>query len=190
MEFKELVKARRSCRSFESTEISEDHIAAILEAGQWAPSPMNLQPWENIIITDANVKAEIKKVAEEAKQSVLDNDGPGWASKYSMDFLEEAPLLIVVVFNPVKKGLGDFFGQPYGALQAVCACVQNMMLAAAENGYGTLWFTWFNPEKMQSVLNIPSNLEIAAIIPVGKPREEIKAPPRKEPKVHQERYTS
>jgi nitroreductase len=86
--------------------------------------------------------------------------------------------------------LGDFFNQKYGAVQAVSACVQNMMLAAAEYGLGTLFFTWFDPQKMQAALNIPDHLEIAAIIPIGKPKGEIKAPPRKEPKVHQQKFTA
>jgi len=190
MEFKEVVKSRRSCRVFESDPIPEDQLTAILEAGQWAPSPMNALPWEYILITDAEVKSQIREVAEAAKQAVLDGGGPGFAAKYDMRFLEAAPLVIAVVFDPAKKGLGDFFNQKHGALQAVSACVQNMMLAAAEYGLGTLFFTWFDPQKMQSVLNIPDNLEIAAVIPIGKPKGEIKAPPRKEPKVHQQRFTA
>lgn len=190
MEFKELVKSRRSCRAFKSDPIPEDQLAAIIEAGQWAPSPMNALPWEYIIISDAEVKSQIRKVSETAKQAVLDGGGPGFAAKYDMSFLEEAPVVIAVVFDPAKKGLGDFFNQKYGALQAVSACIQNMLLAAAEYGLGTLFFTWFDPEKMQPVLNIPDNLEIAAVIPIGKPKGEIKAPPRSEPKVHQQRFAA
>ena len=161
-----------------------------MEAGQWAPSPMNALPWQYIIITDAEVKAQIRKVSEAARQAVLDNGGPGFAAKYVMEFLEQAPVLIAVVFDPKKKGLGDFFNQKHGALQAASACVQNMMLAAAEYGLGTLWFTWFDPEEMQSVLNIPDNLELAAVIPIGKPKGEIKAPPRKDPVVHREQFSA
>ena len=190
MEFKEVVKSRRSCRVFESDPIPEDQLSAILEAGQWAPSPMNALPWEYIVITDAEVKSQIREVSEAAKQAVLDGGGPGFAAKYDMNFLEEAPVIIAVVFDPAKKGLGDFFNQKYGALQAVSACIQNMMLAATEYGLGTLFFTWFDPEKMQPVLKVPDNLEIAAVIPIGKPKGEIKAPPRKEPKVHQQRFTA
>ena len=190
MEFKELVKARRSCRSYEDSEISEDQIAAILDAGQWAPSPLNMLPWEYIIVKDKEVRAQIIKVAEEAKQAVIDSDGPGWVNKYSMEYLEGAPVFIVVAFDPSKGGLGIFFNQPHGALQAASACIQNMMLAAADLGLGTLWFTFFDPAKLQALLNIPENLEIAGLIPLGKPKEDTKAPPRKEPKVHQDRYTS
>jgi 5,6-dimethylbenzimidazole synthase len=189
MEFKEVVKSRRSCRAFESDAIPDDQLSAIIEAGQWAPSPMNALPWEFIVITDAEVKSQIRKVSEAAKQAVLDGGGPEFAAKYDMNFLEEAPVLIAVVFNPAKKGLGDFFNQKHGAVQAVSACVQNMMLAAAEFGLGSLFFTWFDPKEMQAALNIPDKLEIAALIPLGKPKGEIKAPPRKEPKVHQQRFT-
>ena len=188
MEFKEVVKARRSCRAFESDPVPPEQLEAILEAGQWAPSPMNALPWEYIIITEAESKAQIRKVSEAAKQAVLEGGGPGFAAKYDMSFLEQAPALIVVFFDPTKKGLGDFFNQKHGALQAASACVQNMMLAAAEYGFGTLWFTWFDPKEMQAALNIPENLEIAAVIPIGKPKGEIKAPPRRKATFHRERF--
>jgi 5,6-dimethylbenzimidazole synthase len=190
MEFKAVVKSRRSCRAFEPDPVTQDQLAAITEAGQWAPSPMNALPWEYIIVTDAEVKAQIRKVSETAKQAVLDGGGPGFAAKYDMGFLEQAPVLIAVVFDPSKKGLGDFFNQKDGALQAASACVQNMLLAAAEYGLGSLWFTWFDPQKMKTALNVPQNLEIAALIPIGKPKAEIKAPPRKDPKIHREGFVA
>ena len=189
MEFKNLVKARRSCRAFDTSEISDDQMAAILDAGQWAPSPLNLQPWEFIIITDNETIGLIKNAGEEAKQQVIDNGGPGWANKYDMAFLGEAPLHIVVVVDPSKGGLGNFFGQNYGAMQAVSACVQNMMLAAADMGLGSLWFTFFDPGKVRSILNVPDDLEIAGVLPIGKPKAPMKAPPRKDPKIHRERYS-
>ena len=188
MEFKALVKARRSCRSFETSSVSEEQLTAILDAGRWAPSPLNQQPWEFIVITDPGTKAQVRKVTEEAMQLVIDNGGPGWAAKYSAGFLEEAPVLVIVVFDPSKGGLGNFFGQKYGALQAASACVQNMLLKATDLGLGTLWFTWFEPDKLQELLNIPENLEIAAVVPIGIPKDPVKAPPRKDPKIHRESY--
>ncbi len=102
MEFKELVKARRSCRAFDSSEIPDDQIAAVLEAGQWAPSPLNMLPWEYIIVKDKGVQAQIIEAAEAAKQAVIDSDGPGWVNKYSMAYLESAPVFIIVIFDPSK----------------------------------------------------------------------------------------
>ena len=188
MEFQELVKTRRSCRSFENSSLSESQLAGILDAGRWAPSPLNLQPWEFIVINDPNFKAQVRKVAEDAKQEVIDENGPGWASRYGVDFLEEAAVLIVVVVNPARGGLGSFFGQKHGAIQAASACVQNMLLACADMGLGALWFTFFRPEKLRAILNIPEKLEIAGIIPIGKPKGPIKTPPRKDPKIYRNRY--
>jgi len=190
MEFKALVKERRSCRAFESLPISEEQLTAIIEAGQWAPNPLNLQPWEFITIRDQALKAGIKKAAEEARQMVIDKGGPKWAAKYSADFLEDASVLVVVLYDPAKGGLGSFFGQKEGAISAASACVQNMLLAAADEGLGTLWFTWFEPESLKSMLNIPDNLEIAGVIPIGKPKGSIEVPPRKAPKIHRETYQS
>jgi len=189
MEFAALVEARRSCRSFEAAEVPEEHLEKILKAGQWAPSPLNLQPWEFIIITDTRTKASVVEIADEAKQEVIDNGGPGWVGKYPMDFLMEAPVLIVVVFNPNQKGLGGYFGQPHGAIQGASACVQNIMLAAWDMGLGSLWFTFFRPDKLKKILGIPETMEIAAVIPIGKSKGEIKTPSRKAAVVHRERYT-
>ncbi len=188
MEFKELVKARRSCRAFDDSEVTEEQLSFILEAGQWAPSPLNLQPFEFIIITDKDLKNEIKKIGEEAKQAVVDNGGPGWAAKYDMDFIEKAPVLIVIVVDPAKGGLGSFFDQKYGAMQAASSCIQNMMLAASDMGLESLWFTFFAPQKLQAALDIPQDLSIAGVLPIGKAKEPLKAPPRKTPKVHRQRY--
>ena len=190
MEFKKLVKERRSYRAFDPTPVSEEQLNVILDAGRWAPSPLNLQPWEFVVITDPKVKSQIQEIANEAKQKVIDSDGPGWVSKYGMDFLLEAPVLVVVVDDPAKGGLGSFFDQKLGAIQAASACAQNMMLAAADMGLGSLWFTFFNPERLRTLLGIPNHLEVAGIIPIGKPKEAAKAPPRKDPKVHHERYGS
>jgi len=189
MEFKEVVKARRSCRSFESTEIPESTITASLEAGNWAPSPLNQQPWEFLVITDPASKAEVRKVAETARQKVTASGGPGWVSKYGLDFIEEAPVLLAVLFDPSQGGLGKFFGQNLGAISAAAACVQNIMLAAADMGLGTLWFTFFNPEEMRVSLGVPETLEVAGVLPVGKVKGTIKAPPRKSPKIHRESYS-
>ena len=188
MEFKDLVKNRRSCRGFLSEVVSAEQLEFILEAARWAPSPLNLQPWEFIIINDPQIKAQVRKVAEDAKQEVIDKNGPGWASKYGMGFLEEAALLVVVVVDSSRGGLGSYFGQKYGAIQAASACVQNMLFACTDMGLGALWFTFFRPEKLRPVLNIPEKLEIAGIIPIGRPKEPTKAPPRNDPIIHENRY--
>jgi len=190
MEFAELIKKRRSCRGFDKTPVSQENVDAILEAAQWAPSPLNLQPFQFITITDPTLKSQVQKLGLEAKQTVMDNNGPGWVEKYPMGFVADAPLIVVVVYDPEKGGLGNYFGMPHGALQAASAAVQNMTLKATELGIDSLWFSFFEPASLRPVLDIPDTLDIAGAILVGKPAMAAKSPGRKPPKVHKEKFNA
>jgi len=188
MEFSELLKKRRSCRAFKNNPVTEEHLQQIVEAGQWAPSPLNEQPFQFIAVTDSAVKAQVQKIGIEAKQMVVDNNGPAWVEKYPMNFVGECPLILVVVYDPGKGGLGGYFGQPHGALQSTSACVQNVMLKASELGLDSLWFTFFNPSSLKQVLDIPQQFDIAGAVLIGEPAMEAKAPPRRVPIVHRNTF--
>ena len=135
------------------------------------------------------LKAQIQKLGIEAKQTVLDNNGPGWVEKYPMGFVADAPLIVVVVYDPDKGGLGNYFGMPHGALQAASAAIQNMMLRATELGMDSLWFSFFDPASLRPILDIPENLDVAGAILVGKPAMATKTPGRKPPVVHKEKFS-
>ena len=189
MEFSKLIKKRRSCRAFKPTPVTPEQLQAIVEAGQWAPSPLNEQPFQFIAVTDPTVKAQIQKTGIEAKQAVVNSSGPAWVKKYPMDFVGDCPLIIVVVYDPEKGGLGSYFGQPHGALQSACACIQNMMLKAADLDLESLWFTFFDPAVLKPVLDIPQKLDVAGAILIGTPAMETRAPRRKTPTVHQNHFS-
>ncbi len=53
------IKERRSCRNFLPDPIDQNTIEKILEAATWAPSPLNSQPWEFLVITNNEVKEKI-----------------------------------------------------------------------------------------------------------------------------------
>ncbi len=134
MAFSELVKKRRSCRVFKETPVTQEQLTAITTAGQWAPSPLNEQPFQFIAITDPVVKGEIQTAGEKAKQAVMDNGGPAWVQKYPMGFVGESPLILVVLHDPSKGELGSYFGQDHGALQSASECIQNIMQMPADLG--------------------------------------------------------
>jgi nitroreductase len=188
MELDQALQGRRSCRAFKDDPVTEEQINQLIAAFTLAPSPLNLQPWQFVVTTDPQVKAQVRAVARDARQAVMDQGGPGWVAKYSFEFLEQAPALLSILCDPAKGGLGDYFNQPHGSLMAASAGVQNLMLTAAEQGLGTLWFTFFDPNQMRPVLNVPENLELAAIIPLGVPADSPKSPPRKPAVIHQQRY--
>lgn len=188
MEFQEVVSARRSVRAFEPEPLDQGQIDRLLEAACWAPSPLNLQPWRFLLIDDPGLKARIRRQGEAAAQAVLSGGGPAWVKKYGFAFLEQAPLLILVLYDPKKNGLGTYFNQHTGALSAAAAAIQNLMLAAAEMGLGTVWFTFFDPAELARSLEVPEGLEIAALVPVGVPAETPPVPPRKPAKVFRNHF--
>lgn len=177
MDILQVLEARRSVRAFTDQAVTDQQRDQLIAAAAWAPSPLNLQPWQFVIITEPDAKKAVIEVCKAAHQAVMDAGGPDWVAKYSFDFLDQAPMLIAVLFEPKKGGLGSYFNNPMGALSAASASIQNLMLMASEMGLGTTWFTFYDPENMRIALGAPEDLEVAGILPVGVPAGETKAPP-------------
>jgi len=103
----ELMKNRRTIRRFKPDPVAEEKVEMILEAGRWAPSFSNLQPWKFVVIKDPVLK---KAVDTAAKESVLH-----WG-------IDEAPVVVLVC--------ADRRVDPLHAIEAGAAVTQNMTLMA------------------------------------------------------------
>ncbi|HDJ27678.1 MAG TPA: nitroreductase [Proteobacteria bacterium] len=184
-----LLEARKSCRSFQSEVLLKpEEIKMIINAGRQAPNPLNQQPWSFVVITADEIKKKLRQAGEKAKQAVLDNGGPGWVGGFSIDFIEEAPLVIAVLVDPRKGGLGDYFNQPAGSIQAGSACMLNMMLAVTTLGFGTLWFTFFDPAEVRPIISVPDNLEIVGLLFVGKVAGDVPSSRRRDPVIYADHF--
>ncbi len=56
MEVMEAIRTRRSIREYKSTPVPMEDIRLIVEAGTWAPSGYNQQPWKFIVLQDQQLK--------------------------------------------------------------------------------------------------------------------------------------
>ena len=75
------IRERRSCRAFLPGPVSEEAIEKILQAAVWAPSPMNAQPWEFIVITNQELRAKsIRKLKIAGNQLLRRVVGNGWSA--------------------------------------------------------------------------------------------------------------
>jgi 5,6-dimethylbenzimidazole synthase len=163
------IKERRSCRSFLPDTIGDEVIEKILEAAVWAPSPANNQPWEFIVITSSGVKEKIWSESDKCKKMLFEKSGWKWLDRYKLDFVKEAPVVIVVVADPQKTGADMFLEGGGLAYQHGCAAaIQNMLLAAHALGLGTLWFTLFDKDNLRTILDIDAAKEPLALICLGK----------------------
>jgi nitroreductase len=167
------IKERRSCRNFSPELVSNETIEKILEAGIWAPSPLNAQPWQFIVVTNKAVKEKIISEAERCRKWAIEASGWEWLEKYKVDFLQSVPVMVVVVGDPKKSGVDQFQEEgSVGYKQACAAAIQNMNLAAHALGIGSLWFTFFDKKPMREILDIAAEKTPLALLCLGKPAGE------------------
>jgi nitroreductase len=180
MDLLEAIKNRRSCRNYLPEPIDEMIIESILEAGMWAPSPLNMQPWEFIVITSQDTKDKIFAEAERCRQWALEKSGWKWLDSYYVDFLKKAPVIIAVVGDPKKTGVDMFTDEGMEGYQAGCAAaIQNIHLLAHSFGLGSLWFTLFDKKALRAILEVGVDKTPVAMVLLGKPGAPPTAMPRK-----------
>lgn len=176
------VKERRSIRNYKSDEVPREKIEKVLQAANWAPSNANSQPWKFIVIKGDYSKKVSSIYYEWAQEYVpradyIADENKSEIMDYSKDF-GGAPVQIVVIY--------EFFendeNRSEEALMATCAAVQNLCLAALDEGLGTVWIAGHatHDPRTRSILKIPKNYKIAAIIPIGYPADTPKPPARKD----------
>jgi len=177
------MKERRSCRNFFPEQVDEATIEKILEAATWAPSPLNSQPWEFIVVTNKEMKEKIFSEGERCRKWALEKSGWKWLGSYTLDFLRLAPVLVAVIGDPKKTGVDMFMEEGSVGYQAACAAaIQNMHLAAHSFGLGSLWFTLFDKKAMRGILGIAPEKTPLALICLGKPVSAPTPTPRKDVK--------
>jgi len=183
MDLFKAIEGRRSCRKFLNEPVPDEIIDKLLTAAAWAPSPLNLQPWQFIVIKNQGKKAEILREAERCRDWAMEKSGWKWLKGYKMDFLQEAPVIIAVVGDPKKSGV-DMFQEDGGVgyQQACSAAIQNMLLAAHALEMGSLWFTFYDKVNMRDILEVPEPKTPIALICIGKAGEDPAAAPRKDVK--------
>lgn len=161
--------------------VPRETIGKILEYAMWAPSGLNWQPWEFMIVTGAKkdeLAASYGRITEfampPAGQRTPDQEKfLQWAKTFG-----GAPVAIVAL-TPVH---GDPATRKMN-LESVAAAFSYLLLAATAEGLGTCWMTGplRNEREVRRILEIPDDKEIVAITPLGYPDEEPVAPPRRDP---------
>jgi nitroreductase len=147
------IQERRSVSRFKPDEVGQDKIDAILEAARWAPSYVNSQPWDIVIVKDK----ETRRTLREISITILKLG------------IEESPVIFVVAVDPAKD--------PHHYVEDGAAATENMALAAHSLGLGSYWVGVYdasgdrvpNEEKIKSLLNIPKDHRVISMLPVGVP---------------------
>jgi nitroreductase len=184
MDFYEVVAKRRSVRKFMEKPIPEEVLIKVLEAGRWAPSAGNSQPWHFIIITDANVKGKIAKICTEFSRKAWAEFTPQTSrylaargGSWDKSGMAKIPVLVAVCYSVPKRMREELI------LGSAWCAVQNILLAATAEGLGSCIYTFYNIEeerRIKQILEVPENYKIATLIQLGYSKAEPQKPSRKE----------
>jgi len=147
--FLQLAEKRRSVRSYKPDAVPEELLHQVLEAGHWAPSAVNKQPWRFIV------------VREETNRRAL-------GTAYAREWFWKAPLILVVCILPEEAWTRAYDGWNSAQVDGAIA-LDHMTLAAAELDLGTCWIGAFDPAAAHELLNLPDGVEIVGMTPLGFP---------------------
>ena len=138
---------RKSVRQYSNKKIEQEKIDLILKCAMAAPSAMNKQPWELLVVTD---KEKLEKIAEIAPNA---------------SYSKNSQATIIVCGDKIAS---DKFWE-----QDCCAVTENILLAAEALELGAVWCAIYPSEKkvlnIQKLFNLPDNIVPLNVIPVGYP---------------------
>ena len=163
------IQTRRSVRKYSDQDISGDTLREIVDLARFSPSWKNTQITRYIAIEDPSL---LGKIADDFTPS------------YNSDIIRQTPVLIAVTYIKGRCGFerdGSYTTEKKDRWQmfdAGVAC-QTFCLAAHEYGLGTVIMGVFDESGISSLLDIPKERELAALIALGYPDIEPSAPKRK-----------
>ena len=150
----EAIQNRRSIRAYTRKSVPDEFVNKLIEAARVAPSAGNIQPWEFVIVRNADLKNRLSVAA------------------LNQNSIKEAPLAIVICANETRsyRGYGNRGASLY-CLQDTAAAIQNLLLAAHALGLCSCWVGAFHEEEVRAVVKTPEGVRPVAIIPIGYPAE-------------------
>ncbi len=170
MTAKECILGRRSIRKFKTDPVSHELLASIVETASYAPS------WKHTQITRyIAVEGALKERIATEGTSIYPPNGT---------IISNAPVLIAVTIIKNRSGFerDGSYSTPRGdgwQMYDAGIASQTFCLAAYEQGLGSVILGLFDEESVASMLQLPEDRELVALIPVGYPDEEPAVPRRK-----------
>ena len=161
MEFDEVIRGRRSIRKYKDKDIPDSLIEDLLAWATHAPSSMNGQPWQFIVVRS---KATKRKLVE-----IKNKYCPIEKQTYQADFLAEAPVVIVICVDKQKSFERE--------IENGVLATANIMLGAHHKGLGSVYISAYRAgdprisEDVRQILGIPGTIDPITIIPLGYPDE-------------------
>lgn len=160
----EVIKGRRSVVRFKPRPITDEELSLILEAGRWAPSYANSQPWTFVVVRDEEKKRKLGELVE--RMLIL---RPGRVA-LSAPGLGDPAVVIAVAVDTLKD--------PDHHVEAGAAATQNMALMAHALGLASFWAGIYGTpveREVRRILGLPKGMRVVSLLPIGEAAYEAKS---------------
>lgn len=178
-EFNHFLQRRRTVRHFSERPVSADVIRDCLRAAGTAPSGANMQPWRFVVVSNADIKRQIRMAAEEEERDFYERRAPKeWLEALAplgtdseKPFLEAAPYLIAIFAE--KNGLlPDGRAVKHYYVSESVGIATGMLITALHNaGLASLTHTPSPMNFLNDILGRPQNEKPFLLLVVGYPAD-------------------
>jgi len=180
----QIIKKRRSVRVYKTGKVTDQQLETILEAARWAPSGANTQPWEFVVTRDKEKMRRAREIFyNEWKQRKLED--PVNYKGLTKYYVGDAAVLVLVCADPRTMQVYLTTRRPGDREKlfqaSVASAVENMMLAAASMGLGTVWVSVREEIELdlRELFKVPQPVRLLWVVPIGHARFWPKAKPRR-----------
>lgn len=193
----DLLRARRSMRAYKPDPVPEEAVRQVIEAGRWAPSSANSQPWDVIVVKDRATRERIQESVGRCVARIKELRDFPFLRTFTGGYLLEAPVQLVICGDPRFQRVSMMNGvdeqvESFALWGSVSMAIQNMLLEAHALGLGSAIFTNFYPGEVKAILEVPDPLMVICSLPLGYPAAgPAKPPPVRRPAeafTHRERF--
>lgn len=189
----EAIQKRRSIRKFKTTPLTTEQINYLLEAARLAPSGCNIQPWRFIIAHNTQLKTKLYEASFDQKfikdapiVIICCGDLHSWkeSKEKTQELLKREDIRLSktcekALIERVDKATADTTQQRIpSALLNVTIAIEHIVLTAVELGLGSCWVRLFDEKKIKQILDLPENIYVVALLPIGIPDEDPPSRPR------------
>jgi nitroreductase len=185
MEFKQVLESRSSVRTFKRDKVKIEDLKEMVRLAAMAPSINNYQPWKFIVITNNPLLQKMAHIVSEKISSLPSNNSQSAVNVISQvewfaTFFREAPAVIALIMDKFETVLEKSVTltpeeinrmRNFPDMQSAGACIQNMLLAATDLGYGACWLSapMMAKEELEKILEIQQSSSLIAFVAIGKP---------------------
>lgn len=183
-DFYELMNQRRSVRDFSDKDIPKEVIENIIRTAGTAPSGAHKEPWTFCVIRNADLKHQVRELAEEEERKNYESrmsdrwlkDLEAFGTDPVKEFIDVAPWIIIVLKRTYDWDEEGNKTQNYYVNESV-GIAAGMLIAAIHNaGLVTLTHTPSPMNFIAKALNRPENEKPFLLIPVGYPAKNCTVP--------------